>query len=75
MVGQCKLVHTMSVNTLSKLAEEMAALAAPSQIGIVCLKVRRGRGRISAPLVVMTFAQAERAGLNKGTMPILCKVV
>ena len=63
VVAQCKLVRTMSLSNLTQLAEQMANTAAGNQVGIVCVKLRRGRGRKSAPLVVMTFAQAEQAGL------------
>lgn len=44
--GQCKLVKTLSLEALTKLAEEN---------DIVCVKVRRGRGRPSPALVVLTF--------------------
>ena len=63
VVGQAKLVQTMSLETLSQWAEEIAGLAGPERIGVVCVKVRRGRGRASQPLVVLTFPQAKRAGL------------
>ena len=65
VVGQCKLVKTMGLPELTRLAEEMANMAINGQIGVVCVKLRRGRGRVSAPLIVMTFAQAERAGLRQ----------
>jgi hypothetical protein len=57
MIGQCKLVKTLSLNALTKLAEEMTGLA---KIGAVFVKVRRGCGQGSAPLVVMTFQEFQR---------------
>ncbi len=45
--GQCKLVKTLSLEALTKLAEE-------SGIDVVCVKVRRGRGKPSPMLVVFT---------------------
>ena len=57
IMGQCKLVKNMSLNALTKLAEEMTGQA---KIGIVCVKVRRGCGQASAPLVVMTFDEFKR---------------
>lgn len=54
-VGQCKNVKTLSLNELTHLAEEMAQIGlAENKLGVVCAKVRRGRGRESATLVVMT---------------------
>jgi len=46
--GQCKLVKTLSLEGLTKLAEE-------PNVDVVCVKVRRGRGKPSPGLVVMTF--------------------
>ncbi len=46
VLGQCKLVKTLSLESLTKLAEEN---------DVVCVKVRRGRGQKSQPLLVMTF--------------------
>lgn len=46
--GQCKLVKTLSLEALTKLAEE-------KDVDVVCVKVRRGRGCPSPGLVVMTF--------------------
>lgn len=57
MIGQCKLVRVLSLNALTKLAEEMTGLA---KIGAVFVKVRRGCGQESAPLVVMTFEEFRR---------------
>jgi hypothetical protein len=57
MIGQCKLVKTMSLNALTKLAEEMTG---QNKIGAVFVKVRRGCGQVSAPLVVMTFSEFRR---------------
>lgn len=64
-VGQCKLVKTMGLPELARLAEEMGRLALGNQVGVVCVKLRRGRGRPSEPFLVMTLAQAERAGLGQ----------
>lgn len=67
--GQCKLVKSLSLNALTKLAEEMhERCAAPNKIGVVCVKVRRGKGVKSEPLVVMTFAQFQK--LRDGQTPI-----
>lgn len=66
-VGQCKLVKALSLDALSKLAEEMeAAGLTKKKLGVVCVKVRRGRGCQSAPLVVMTFRQFEHWFTTKG---------
>ncbi len=46
--GQCKLVRSLSLESLTCLAEEKG-------VDVVCVKRRRGRGRPSQPLVVMTF--------------------
>jgi len=46
--GQCKIVKRMSLEAMTSLAEEQG-------VDVLCLKVRRGRGRPSQPLVVMTF--------------------
>lgn len=51
--GQCKLVKTMSLNALTKLAEEPG-------VDVVCVKVRRGAGKPSPALVVMTFENYKR---------------
>ena len=51
--GQCKLMKSLSLNELTKLAEEMEAQ--PDCLGVVCVKVRRGTGVESQPLVVLTF--------------------
>ncbi len=62
VLGQCKLVKTLSLNALTALAEEEAATADGEKhtIGVVCVKVRRGSGQPSAPLVVMAFSQFEK---------------
>lgn len=49
--GQCKLVKRLSLEQLTRLAEAN---------DVVCVKVRRGAGRSSPPLVVMTFDQWRR---------------
>lgn len=46
--GQCKLVRSLSLEALTKLAEEPG-------VDVVCVKVRRGAGHPSPALVVMTF--------------------
>jgi len=45
--GQCKLAKTLSLEGLTKLAEEPG-------VDVVCVKVRRGRGKESPTLVVFT---------------------
>ncbi len=58
-VGQCKNTAKLSLNELTTLAEEMEAEANKvdtHKLGVVCTKVRRGRGQKSATLVVMTDA-------------------
>jgi len=45
--GQCKLVRVLSLEALTKLAEE-------SGVDVVCVKVRRGSGKASPMLVVFT---------------------
>lgn len=59
-VGQCKLVKALSLNELTALAEELESTAGPEQLGVVCVKVRRGRGCPSPALVVMTEGMWER---------------
>lgn len=49
--GQCKLVKRMSLEQLTQLAE---------QNDVVCVKIRRGSGRASPALVVLTFEQWKR---------------
>jgi len=51
--GQCKLVKSLSLNALTQLAEE-------PDVDVVCVKVRRGNGRKSAGLVVMSFENFAR---------------
>lgn len=51
--GQCKLVKTLSLEALTKLAEEPG-------VDVVCVKVRRGAGNPSPALVVMTFENFKR---------------
>lgn len=59
-VGQCKLMKALSLNALTDLAEEMEAAGRhKGKLGVVCVKARRGSGRPSSPLVVMTFDQFE----------------
>jgi len=54
--GQCKLVKSMSLEALTKLVEEVDTIAKPTNnVGVVCVKVRRGKGKPSPSLVVMSF--------------------
>jgi hypothetical protein len=54
-LGQCKLVKVLSLAALSALAEEVAREALPKQkAGVVCVKLRKGKGRASPMLVVCT---------------------
>lgn len=46
--GQCKLVKRLPLEKLTQLAEEPG-------VDVVCVKVRRGTGKPSPALVVMTF--------------------
>jgi hypothetical protein len=55
-IGQCKLVKVLSLEKLTQLAEELERVSLPHKAGVVCVKVRRGRGRPSAMLVVCTAA-------------------
>lgn len=48
ITGQCKLVKTLSLEKLTQLAEEEG-------VDVVCVKRRRGSGKASSGLVVMTF--------------------
>lgn len=57
-IGQCKLVKTLSLEALTQLAEEMEREGrAANKLGVVCVKIRRGRGTPSPMLVVVTAAQ------------------
>jgi len=51
--GQCKLVKTLSLEALTKLAEE-------KDVDVVCVKVRRGKGKYSPMLVVFTEENLQR---------------
>jgi hypothetical protein len=61
-VAQCKLVQRMSLEELTALVESIDEQAAPPthdpmrtpRLGLVCVKVRRGKGKPSPTLVVMT---------------------
>lgn len=56
-VGQCKEVKNLSLEALTKLVEEVEELAGKEpqpKLGVVCAKVRRGSGRGSPTLVVMS---------------------
>lgn len=64
--GQCKLVKVLSLNELTKLCEEVQQLAHSdltvigTGFGVVCTKVRRGRGHESPPIIAMTFEAFKR---------------
>ena len=73
VVGQCKLVKSLSLEALTKLVEEMDYDAAKKwKLGAVCVKVRRGKGKSSPSLVVMSFEAFEqvlnRHVVEKGTV-------
>lgn len=60
VIGQCKLVRRLSLEGLTQLAEEMdhaATHGPPGKVGVVAVKVRRGRGRPSPMLIVLTAQQ------------------
>lgn len=60
-IAQCKLVKKLSLEQLCQLAEEVEREAAPKfKSGIVAVKVRRGRGRPSPILLVVTEATWRR---------------
>lgn len=57
VVAQCKLVKTLSLNALTELAEQAERDGAMKlKAGVVAIKCRRGKGRKSPMLVVMTEA-------------------
>ena len=51
--GQCKNVQRLSLEALTKLAEEQ-------NVDVVCVKVRRGRGKPSPMLIVFTESSLQR---------------
>jgi hypothetical protein len=55
VIAQCKLVKRLSLESLTQLAElaERQAMG-KFKAGVVAIKVRRGHGRFSPTLVVMT---------------------
>jgi hypothetical protein len=57
--GQCKLVKNLSLEALTRLAEE-------KDVDVVCVKVRRGKGKPSPTLVVFTEENYRR--LHSGTI-------
>lgn len=60
-VAQCKLVQTCSLASLTELAEMVERQAAlKNKAGVVAIKLRRGRGRSSPMLLVVTAATWER---------------
>lgn len=62
-VGQCKLVKTLSLEQLSKFAEKAATDGfAKQKVGVLCVKVARGRGwkkkaEAKAPMIVAMTAE------------------
>lgn len=57
-VGQCKLVKNLSLHALSLLAEQAERDGQVRQkIGVVAVKCRRGQGRPSPMLIVLTESQ------------------
>lgn len=57
VIAQCKLVQRLSLEQLTQLAEAVERQALPKfKAGVVAVKVRRGCGRASPTLVVMTAA-------------------
>ena len=67
MIGQCKLVKTLSLNALTKLVEEMTFEQKPidpatgqPKIGAVFVKCRRGCGQASEPMVCLSFTEFKR---------------
>ncbi len=57
-VGQCKLVKNLSLNALSLLAEQAERDGRVKQkVGVVAVKCRRGQGRASPMLIVLTESQ------------------
>lgn len=66
-IAQCKLVKTCSLEALTQLAEMVERQAAVKQkAGVVAIKVRRGPGKASPTLMVVTAATWERL---HGTAP------
>jgi hypothetical protein len=60
-IAQAKLVKTCSLEALTQLAELVERQAAlKAKAGVVAIKVRRGRGKSSPLLMVVTAATWER---------------
>ena len=68
-IAQCKLVQRMSLSELTELAESISVEAyrqtqpepeASEVHGFVAVKLRRGRGRVSTALIVMTVSDWQR---------------
>src|SRR3990167_1868706 len=60
-IAQCKLVRVLSLEKLTQLAEEVEREAAPQfKAGVVAVKLRRGRGRPSPTLLIVTEATWRR---------------
>jgi hypothetical protein len=54
-IGQCKLVKTMSLSALTKLAKSIEKAAKEKdKLGVVCVKLREGSGNPTPTLVVLT---------------------
>lgn len=61
VLGQCKLTKNLSLEALTQLAEEVQVEATKTgRLGVVCVKVRRGKGKDSPIMVVMTEAMWRR---------------
>jgi hypothetical protein len=60
-IAQCKHVQTCSLEQLTQLAEQVEREAAlRSKAGVVAIRCRRGKGKASPTLMVMTAATWER---------------
>lgn len=57
--GQSKLVKQLPLNALTRLIEGLQ-LGKDMEITPVCVKVRRGQGNQSEPLVVLSFSDFEK---------------
>lgn len=64
VIGQCKLRKNLSLEAITQLVEEIDQVAnVAKKFGVVCVKVRRGQGRVSPPLVVMTAETFKKWGI------------
>ena len=56
-VGQCKEVKSLSLAALTALVEEMDEVGKEKdKLGVVCVKLRRGTGNPSPPLMIVSEA-------------------